>query len=89
MLVWTKEDLREVTDKKRWSAQAKVLKAMGIPHFRRPDGSVVVFVDKHSQANSNGQTTQNQYPPPRIRLPEERPASLRAARPKVDKSRHR
>lgn len=37
------EELAELTNKSRNSAQARVLKAMGIDHKIRPDGSVAVL----------------------------------------------
>ena len=36
------EEIEEITQKTRYSAQQKVLRAMGIESKRRPDGSVLV-----------------------------------------------
>lgn len=36
----TPEELFDLTRKKRYSAQCKALRAMGIEHRRRPDGSI-------------------------------------------------
>jgi hypothetical protein len=37
------EHLRALTGKQRWSAQVRQLRAMGIPHLLRGDGSPVVL----------------------------------------------
>lgn len=42
-LTLTPEELKQLTGKMQFNAQARVLRAMGIDHKRRPDGSVVVF----------------------------------------------
>ena len=36
------EEIEEITQKKRYSAQQRVLRAMGLESKRRPDGSVLV-----------------------------------------------
>jgi len=41
-LCLTPEEIEEITQKKRYSAQQKVLRALGIESKRRPDGSVLV-----------------------------------------------
>lgn len=42
-LVLTDAEIRAVTRKQRPSAQVRVLRAMGIAHRIRPDGSVLVL----------------------------------------------
>lgn len=42
-MILTRAELEELTGKSRSAAQARVLTHMGIPHRRRPDGSVVVI----------------------------------------------
>jgi hypothetical protein len=39
----TPQDLVTLTDRERPSAQARVLARLGIPHRRRPDGSLIVL----------------------------------------------
>jgi hypothetical protein len=39
----TPQDLKTLTDRERPSAQARVLVRLGIPHRRRPDGSLIVL----------------------------------------------
>lgn len=39
----TPQDLKTLTDRERPSAQARVLTRLGIPHRRRPDGSLIVL----------------------------------------------
>ena len=41
-LCLTHEEIREITGKDRYSAQIKVLRAMGIESKPRPDGSILV-----------------------------------------------
>jgi len=41
-LCLTPEEIKEITQKRRYSAQDRVLRAMGIESKRRPDGSVLV-----------------------------------------------
>jgi hypothetical protein len=36
-------ELKALTDRERPSAQARVLAGLGIPHRRRPDGSLIVL----------------------------------------------
>lgn len=51
----TEPELRELTHKQRPTAQARALRAMGIPHWRRPDGSLAVLrsaVDAPTPANA-------------------------------------
>lgn len=43
MIVLTEQELVELTNKVRPSAQARVLQALGIPSKPRPDGSLVVY----------------------------------------------
>jgi hypothetical protein len=43
-LCLTQEEIEEITQKKRYSAQQRVLRAMGLESKARPDGSV--FVDR-------------------------------------------
>lgn len=57
------EDLVKLTGKKRHSAQARVLKALGIEFRPRPDGSLVVFLNE---------TTQERPASPKVRLPQAR-----------------
>lgn len=42
-MILTEDQLRELTQRQKASAQCKVLDALGIRWKRRPDGSVVVF----------------------------------------------
>lgn len=42
-LTLTKDELAELTGRKRSPAQARALRAMGIDHFTRPDGTVAVL----------------------------------------------
>lgn len=39
----TPEQIEELTDKKQHSAQLRVLRAMGIEHKPRPDGTIAVL----------------------------------------------
>lgn len=39
----TEDELRQLTGKKQWPAQARALRAMGIQHKTRPDGHVLVL----------------------------------------------
>jgi hypothetical protein len=39
----TPQDLKTLTDRERPSAQARVLSRLGVPHRRRPDGSLIVL----------------------------------------------
>lgn len=43
MLTLTPDELRELTAKRRSDAQRRVLDAMGIRYFVRPDGSLAVL----------------------------------------------
>lgn len=43
MIVLTKDELRELTQRNRRDAQVCVLRHMGIEHRIRPDGTVVVL----------------------------------------------
>lgn len=43
MIVLSEDELRALTKKVRPSAQARVLKALAIPHKPRPDGSLIVY----------------------------------------------
>lgn len=42
-LTLTPEELKQLTGRVQFNAQARVLRALGIEHKRRPDGSIVVF----------------------------------------------
>lgn len=42
-LALTSDELIELTGKRRPTAQARVLRAMGIPFLPRPDGTLVVL----------------------------------------------
>jgi hypothetical protein len=42
-IVLTDAEIRDVTRKKRPSAQVRALRAMGIAHRMRPDGTVMVL----------------------------------------------
>jgi hypothetical protein len=42
-MILTDEELLELTGRHRWSAQARVLEAIGVPYRRRPDGKIIVF----------------------------------------------
>lgn len=41
-MILSKEEVIALTKRTRSDAQARVLNSMGIPHRRRPDGSIVV-----------------------------------------------
>lgn len=43
MLCLSPDELVELTRKKRFTAQARVLAALGIPFDPRPDGSLIVY----------------------------------------------
>jgi len=60
------EELIDLTHKERSSAQAKALRAMAIPYFRRPDGSLVVSRRTFDAPSSQGPT------PTPMRLPQTR-----------------
>jgi hypothetical protein len=42
-LTLSRAELVELTEKRQGGAQARVLRALGIDHKRRPDGSIVVL----------------------------------------------
>jgi hypothetical protein len=42
-IIVTPQDLKTYTGRERPSAQARVLSRLGIPHRRRPDGSLIVL----------------------------------------------
>ncbi|MBK6552750.1 MAG: DUF4224 domain-containing protein [Rhodocyclaceae bacterium] len=42
-MILTNANLVELTQRRRRSAQARVLTALGVPFRQRPDGSIVVF----------------------------------------------
>ncbi len=42
-IIVSAQDLQTLTDRERPSAQARVLTRLGIPHRRRPDGSLIVL----------------------------------------------
>lgn len=42
MILLSRDELSELTGKATPAAQARVLDAVGIPHLRRPDGSIIV-----------------------------------------------
>jgi hypothetical protein len=49
MMTLTDSEIAEITQRQRRQAQSRVLKALGIRHQVRPDGSILVFrhaVDK-------------------------------------------
>lgn len=49
MLTLTPDELVEVTGRRRATAQARALAALGIPYRTRPDGTVLVFrADLHA-----------------------------------------
>lgn len=58
----TPEELRELTDKRVRPAQVRVLRAMGIEHRVRPDGSVVVL-RSHVEKLLGGDTKQSKKAP--------------------------
>ena len=43
MLILTESELRELTEKRRSDAQRRVLDAMGIMYFVRPNGTLAVL----------------------------------------------
>ena len=43
MLTLTNEEIEQITNRQRRSAQARMLAALGIRHKIRPDGSILVF----------------------------------------------
>jgi len=54
-MILSEQELRELTQKQRPTAQARVLEFMGIPYRARPDGSLAVLrthVDHPSPANA-------------------------------------
>ena len=60
----TPEQIQTLTKKRRWTAQARALQAMGIPHRLRVDGSPVVTV-----AAVEPRAAVTMRPEPRLRLP--------------------
>lgn len=54
----------EITDKRTRPAQARVLKALGIPFSQRPDKSIVIF----TKDVSNHAPETNKQRPPKLRL---------------------
>lgn len=48
------DEVRELTDKSRYTSQVKVLRAMGIEHRTRPDGSIAVLRSHVEQIMSGG-----------------------------------
>lgn len=62
-MILTPEQIEELTDRVKFTAQAKELTAMGIPYRRRRDGSIVVIhEDLHHATKEKGQAS------PRLRL---------------------
>lgn len=51
------DELRQLTNRVRYSAQAKMLRAMGIEHRKRADGTLVVLRSHVEQVLSGGATT--------------------------------
>lgn len=63
-LVLSPEEIRELTGKERYSAQARVLSGMGIPYRARPDRSLVVLrIHVEYETQEKGPT------PPEVCLP--------------------
>lgn len=62
-MILTPEEIAELTDKVRFTAQARVLKDMGIPYRLRPDGSIVVF-----RVHLFHETAPERQAPPALRL---------------------
>jgi hypothetical protein len=61
-MILNRDDLVELTQRQKPSAQARVLEALGINYKRRPDGSLVVFIqDIHAP-------TQARQTAPKLRL---------------------
>ena len=46
LLILAAEELQEITGRKRYSAQVRALREMGIRHWVRPDGKPVVPVSE-------------------------------------------
>lgn len=64
-LTLSPDELKELTHKARSSAQVRALRAMGIEHKVRPDGSVAVLrshVDAQMGAPKDGKTAREWEP---------------------------
>jgi hypothetical protein len=64
ILILSRREIAEITERERIPAQRRVLDALGIQYQTRPDGSIVVF----REALRPHATTQDRSPPPRLRL---------------------
>lgn len=64
MLTLTDSEIQQITQKERHNAQARVLKALGIRHKARPDGSLLVF---RSAVERLGADTMQREPQMRLR----------------------
>jgi hypothetical protein len=65
MLTLTPAEITEITGKKKPSAQARVLKALGIRHQIRPDRSLLVY--RHAAIKGSVDTMPAREPQLRLR----------------------
>ncbi|MFN7341578.1 MAG: DUF4224 domain-containing protein [Opitutia bacterium] len=73
-MILTDQELRDLTRRKRRSAQIRVLIALGVPYRQRPDGSLVVF-----KSQPHATTPEAQPRAPALRLPPARSLLVRPA----------
>jgi hypothetical protein len=58
MITLSASEIEQYTGKRRPTAQSKVLDALGVPHKRRPDGSLVVLrIHIHYETQEKEQQT--------------------------------
>ncbi|SPA44654.1 DUF4224 domain-containing protein [Cupriavidus taiwanensis] len=59
-LTLSEEELRELTRKQKYSAQIRALRAMGIEHKVRPDGTVAVLRSHIERLMDGGSKTRKE-----------------------------